>query len=475
MSVRELLARVARAATPVQPTDAWEDRRIPLPGLVRSLLSTPTRRRLASGAFWNSAAGLVSRVLAMITSFLIARLIGRQRFGEYGMIMSTVNLVQTLATMGVGMTATKFTAEFRIKDRDRAGRFIGISTLLTLITGGLAALVLLAFSPSLAAKTLAAPHLAGMLRLSSLAVLLGVISSVQICTLAGFEAFRASASMVSLTGCIQSVLMFIGCYFAGLPGLIVAFTLAMCTSVALGRFLLTREMKRFDIKVNWSATPTEWHILYAFSLPAFLASVLVEPVLWVSSAILAHQPDGYGELGGFNAANQWFSAVQFLPTMIGTAFLPVLSERYGSGDRSGTLRLMFAMIGITAAIVVPICGVLCLMSRTIMSGYGPTFASFNVTLMLTVITAALMSTMTPVGLYIAASNRMWVGFTMNLGWAIVLLTSTVIMIRWGANGLAASRLLAYAVLALSGFGFVLLTSRSQRTQHGGPGSATSAG
>jgi hypothetical protein len=40
---------------------------------------------------------------------------------------------------------------------------------------------------------------------------------------------------------------------------------------------------------------------------------------------------------------------------------------------------------------------------------------------------------------------MWVGFLMNTGWAIILIASEVILLPWGALGLAAAFLIAYLV------------------------------
>lgn len=441
-----------------------KDRLQSLLSMVRSALATPTRRRLASGAFWSSLAGLFARILAMATSFVIARFLGRERFGEYGMILSTVTLTQTLATMGIGMTATKFTAEFRNKDPDRAGRLITLSTVLTLVTGACASLFFLVFSNWLATSTLAAPHLAGLLRLSALVVLLGVMNSVQNATLAGFEAFKATAYLSAIAGVLQSVLILIGCRLAGMPGLIVAITVSMLGTVALGRVLLSREMGRANIKLNWSPTSAEWRVLCQFSVPAFLAALMVDPVLWACSALLAHQSNGYRELGAFNAANQWYSAVQFLPVMLGAAILPVLSERYGAGDLDGSLRVMKTMMGVTAAVVVPIVAALCLFSQQIMGGYGPSFRDSYLTLILTAVTAGLISIVSPVGMFIAASNRMWIGLTMNLGWAVILVFSTIVLLPRGANGLAGGRLLATAAHSIWIFGYVVITARRHRRQ-----------
>jgi hypothetical protein len=63
---------------------------------------------------------------------------------------------------------------------------------------------------------------------------------------------------------------------------------------------------------------------------------------------------------------------------------------------------------------------------------------------------------------IAASGRMWLGLSMNAGWAAIYVLSTVVLVRWGAMGLASSRLIAYAVHATwtLAFAWVVIRNRS---------------
>jgi O-antigen/teichoic acid export membrane protein len=89
-----------------------------------------------------------------------------------------------------------------------------------------------------------------------------------------------------------------------------------------------------------------------------------------------------------------------------------------------------------------------------MRGYGESFVEGHWTVVLSVATAALLAMMTPVGHLISASGRMWVGFWMNAGWGATMLVASWWMVRWGAEGLAAARLIAYVLHAVWTFGFV---------------------
>ena len=91
----------------------------------------------------------------MLVAFMfIARMLGKEAFGEPGIIRSTVGVFGTLAGFGLGLTATKHIAEFRRCNPERAGRLLALSNLLAIATSALMGLALLILAPWLAAETL---------------------------------------------------------------------------------------------------------------------------------------------------------------------------------------------------------------------------------------------------------------------------------------------------------------------------------
>ena len=60
------------------------------------------RGRFARGVAWSLIGALMSQGSNLAASVLIARLMGRARFGEYGMIQSTVGMFGIFAGLGLG-------------------------------------------------------------------------------------------------------------------------------------------------------------------------------------------------------------------------------------------------------------------------------------------------------------------------------------------------------------------------------------
>lgn len=409
------------------------------------LISSPIRRRLASGAFWSGIGGAVSRFSVLVTSFFIARLLGQTHFGEYGVVNSTTAMLSAVAGLGVGATATKYVAELRNTDKGRAGRVISLASMVTWASGGLYGLIVLCLAPWLATKTLAAPHLSGALQISSISVALGVINGAQQSALAGFEAFRRSAYIMIGCGLFQSFSVCFGAYLGQLQGAVWGSTVAMVVTVIATHVALSGEMSRFGISNCWHDAVQEWPVLINFSLPAFLTTLVAGPVYWACNALLANQTNGYGELGIFNAANQWYAVVGFLPGVISTAVLPVFSERFGAKDVAGSINVMRKMMLITSFFAIPMVIVLGLFGQSIMRGYGASFEDGWGVLILSMAAAAAQAVTVPCWSTIMASGRMWVCFVMNIGWSVLLLIGSVCLINYGAMGVASARFVAFVV------------------------------
>ena len=90
------------------------------------LQQSPLAHRLAKGAAWSLVGAVSSRLLVLASTAVIVRILGKEQFGEYGMVQSTLLLLGTFAGMGLGITATKHTAELRVTDPRRAGGLLGL-------------------------------------------------------------------------------------------------------------------------------------------------------------------------------------------------------------------------------------------------------------------------------------------------------------------------------------------------------------
>lgn len=418
------------------------------PRLLQQLLdrgkASPLAARLVNGTLWSFAGTLLSRVLALAAAVLVARMLGKASYGELGIIQSTIGMVGAIAGFGMGTTAAKFVAEFRRTDPVKAGKIIALSSFVSWSTGITLGATLFLLAPWLTRSALAAPALSPYIQLSSLLLLLNAVNGAQTGVLSGFEAFRKIAWVNGLTGLLNFPLVVGGAMLFELSGVIWGMIVAQAIGCLANVLLWKREAARLHIPlVPWSRAISELPLLWRFAVPATLGSFLVNPVNWATMTMLTRQPNGFEQVGALSAANQWFGAFLWLPYVMAQSVMPVLSERIGVNDAARSTKLLIVSIKISAAVTLPFVIIGSLLSRQIMGAYGEDFAGDWPTLVVSLATAAVIAVQVPVGNMIAASNRMWLGFCMNLLCAVVFLVMTGLLVQWGALGVASARFLAY--------------------------------
>lgn len=417
------------------------------PSFVRPLWdrveNSPVAYRLASGSFWVLSGSALSRGLMLLSYVFVARILGREVFGEFGIVQSTVGMFGIFAGLGLGMTATKYIAEFRKKDPAKAGRILALTLIVVLVSGSTASVLCWILAPWLAQHTLAAAHLAGLLRLGTVFMLLSALNGVQIGALSGFEAFRSIARVSLLAGLATLPLVVLGTWARGLSGAILGLIAGQGVMLALLAIDLGSEIQRAGMSLAPGRCMCEWRTLCGFSLPVLLSGIMVVPVTWACCALLVNQPGGYAENGVFTAANQWFIVLLFLPDRLGQVNLPMLSDHMGRGDYRGASKIMLLCLKINAIAVVPLALALCLASQPVMRSYGSGFENAWLTLVIILFTALLSCIHKPLGQSLVAGGRVWTLLIINVVWGSVFLLATYCWVNHGANGLASARLLAY--------------------------------
>lgn len=412
--------------------------------LLQRIQDSPLGYRLAKGAFWSLAGTVVSRGLALISWILIARMLGKTVFGELGMIQSTVGMFGSLAGLGLGLTATRYVAEFREKDRAKTGRIIGFSTLAAGLTGVLASILLLALAPILAGRVLAAPQLTELIRAGTLLVLFGTLNGSQTGALSGFEAFKSIATINLSCGLISFPLMLAGAHFGGLAGTVWGMNATMGINWLLNHWALRREATAAGIPIIYAQCWRERDVLWSFSVPVVLAGVLSAPINWICCAMLANQPNGYGEIGIYNAALQWQTALAFLPALLSQVLLPILSDSHSNdGDQKSRTTLITALGVFLAVIILPAL-VLASLSPWIIAMYGGAF-QMPIRLFITIVGYATLSNFgTALWTCLLSRNRAWFGFLGNIVWGGCVLVLFHYLLPLGAFGLALANVASYA-------------------------------
>jgi O-antigen/teichoic acid export membrane protein len=405
-------------------------------------------QRFVHGTLWSFSGAVISRSLTLVGFIVVARMLGKEQFGKLGIIQITVAMFQIFAGFGLGLTATKYVAEFRVANPSRAGRIVALSMLVATGCGTLASVALLLFARPLAIRTLGTPELVPLLQLSAILLFFAALNGYQTGALSGLECFKVMARLNLVVSLVSFLILIVVTHFWGLRGAILGLIVGAALNWAITQKALRVELARAGIALDFRNCAADLKILGQFSVPAILCGAMVVPVNWYCSALLVRSINGYAEMGVFNAMNQWFSALLFLPTVLEQVTLPLMSERLAANDHRQSRRILLASIKVNLLVVGSLVLLGTFASSLIVRLYGRQFHDSAGVLIVVLITAGLYAVQAPVGQLVAAADRMWLAFLMNLGWAVTMLIATEALIYKGAMGLSLARMIAYALHCL---------------------------
>lgn len=399
-----------------------------------TIKTSPLARRFLGGAAWSIIGAVGSSGITLIMWMLVARILGKETYGQFIVVQSTLGMVGVFAGFGIGMAATRYAAELRASDPTRLGHILILGERSIVVFGVLASVGLAASASSLAEKVLNAPVLAAPLSIAAVIVFFSALDGYQKSVLIGLESMRAFATGSIAAVCMGFPIILVGASKFGLFGAVIGLSVASLIQAGVSRCQMTRELKKLGVIRHAIGSAGEWQVLWRFALPAFLSGALVGPVHWVAQAILANTPRGYAELAVLGIAMQWFNLILFVPGSAGRAVLPIVTDYVTKGDPISSRKIIrYAMLA-NALVAVPLATMVCFLSPYIMGMYGQGYDSDSHALVLAVTTAALAAIQAPIGNLLVAKARMWLGSTMNLGWAFVYLGLTLVLAQYGAIG-----------------------------------------
>jgi len=401
------------------------------------------QRRITSSVFWSLTGAVVSQTLQIFISIFVARILGLEEFGELGIIRSTISMFTVFAGFGLGLTATKYVAEFKVKDKEKAGKVIGLTTLFAVAAGFVIAIIILAFAPFIGETMLVTPHLVDELRLSAVILFVSTINGSLTGALYGFEAFRLIAKITVAAGLLSFPFQVGLTLIFGLHGSLLGYGCSVFVLCVFNAIAIRKEAFKLGISIQYKGSLTELPIIYKFSLPALFSGLMVTPTIWLGNAMLVNQPNGYVEMALFSASNQWSSAVLFVPTVISNIALPLLS---GSINGKQFKRILSINVIINFVVTLLIALLIFIFSSLIMTFYGEDFQKGKTVLIILAFSNIFVAINGVIGQAIAGKEKMWMGLLLNTFWSLALVTSAYVLLfvfELGAKGLAYAFLISY--------------------------------
>ncbi len=402
-----------------------------------------TTSKLKWGIFWNVFGSVGSKILMMLASLLTARILGADRNGEFAMINSTVGMFSTFAVLGLGTTAMRFVVEFKESNKKRCGNIIAMTFSLALIASLLVAVALIVGSDWMAKYTLNNENLSIGLKLSTIMLIFNTVNTIQNSILSGFENFKAVARVAIIQGAVSVPIFVVFTLCFGVNGLIIGYGFVGFVVLLVANSYIKKSCKENSVIITYKTCFKEYRLIFKFALPAMLMNIVVIPITWLGNTIVINNPNGYYDLGVFNAANQWRTAISLLPTAIGNVILPFIISRDDENMEDVNILLSWFIVLAISSCVIFSSGILALF-------YGDSYdyTQLNCSIIIICAICGFLSFKEGIARNLIKYSYMWFGFFSNLLWGVCFILSILFFKKWNAVGISCAYLFSYFITTI---------------------------
>jgi O-antigen/teichoic acid export membrane protein len=415
------------------------------------------RARFRHGVLWNVAGAILNNGANFLTNIAIANLLGREIFGQYGMIQSTLTTFVGIAQAAGGITATKYVAEFRSRDKLKAGRVLGLCAVTTMATGLVATLLILLCAPWLAGSTLKASFLARPLQVAAAVVFFTVMNAYQMGALAGLESYREWAIANGIQGPLQLGICILMAWRWGLLGAIAGLLATSAVRWLILHIALKREANRQGVLVRYSGFWQERSILFRFALPAAVSGLSAAPAIWLGNAFLVRQTGGYSQMALFSAALNLKNVVIFLPLLLNNVGTSLLNNQRGESTRPQYRKVFWFNLVLTSSSAIVGAVFVGIFGTYLLRLFGKTFPEGQGILAVLLCAAVIEAVAIASSQVIQSEERMWLSLlavVLPRDIALVLLAYRFTPL-YGALGLGFAHLISWLLCSMVVFFAVL--------------------
>ena len=402
--------------------------------------------KLMMDSFWSLFGNVIGKSLALAAGIIVARYLGKDIYGEYGIIKNTIMSIAIFSTFGLGYTATKYIAEYKNSKPEYIKIVLRLTSKITFVFSGIMALILFIAADYIAEKILSAQHLNTSLRILSILIVINALTTTQIGVLSGFGKFKEIAYINTIIGAVTFISSLFLTYFFGLIGALIALLITQILNWILNFVLINKNTPKNIEFINSERLLLKQ--IFKFSTPVALQEAVYSFTSWLCSLLII-KFSSYGELGLFTAAMQWNNIVLFIPGILRNVILSHLSEK--NKDETNHSRIMnVSLIVSFAATVVPAIFIF-LFSNFFNNLYGISFKGLDDLIGIAVLTAVFMSIFNVYSQAYMSKGLNWSMFFIRLFRDLFIIITFFVLIRYssieGAKAMIYSFLFLY-VLAI---------------------------
>jgi O-antigen/teichoic acid export membrane protein len=422
-------------------------------------LSSEATKTARGGAFLFFG-NTLSTVILALGSIILARLLGPSDYGLYSLTLATPIILVGLADAGMSYGLVREPARLISQgDYHGAEKALKLGFTVKVCFSAAASIICYAGADPIALFILNRPDLSSLLRLASLVIISQAVLTAATQSFIGLELMNYSAGIQVLYSILKStlapLLILVG---FGLLGAISGYALGVLIAGAIGTIILFTKRDVRSVSETKGSLTAIWNALLRYSLPLYLAGLLVTVVTQYQNIVLAHFASNL-EIGNFNAASNFNILFVILTYPVTNAMFPMFSKMNPITQQRDIIRTFELSTQYSSLLVLPASVAFMLFSRDlILLTYGKsyTLASyylifFSALWLVAGIGSGGFGSGGTIGSFLLGIGDARTVFMMNfLLLAVFIPLGPVLAWRWGVYGLIVAILVANTVPAIYG-------------------------
>jgi len=345
----------------------------------------------ATGSFHILWGLVISTVISSVATIFVARLLGSNLYGLYGIVLIVPTLIGVFRDWGVNSAMVRYAALYRGEGRDYEVRSIFVSGLIFEIAMGLAlSAVSFGLSGFLAADVFHRSTLTPLIQLASVSILATGIVNAATAAFTGVEKMQSYSVMVIIQSIFKTIIMIAlvleglhtaGAVIGNIASYVIAGAIGMLLMYVIYRKLPKPDTRKLEIKSYTKtmltyATPLSFSNIISGFQSQFYAFLL--PIFYVTNAI---------PIGNYTIASTFIVLIGFFATPITTMLFPAFSKLNPEKDKEDLKNVFQFSIKYASLLVLPVAAVvICLAQPAVATLFGGTYSSAPLFLALLAIT-----------------------------------------------------------------------------------------
>jgi O-antigen/teichoic acid export membrane protein len=272
----------------------------------------------------------IQRLLGMLTTIVLARVLGSANFGIYSIVANTAGSAYGFVRLGIDAAIHVHTSahDSNAQTREAKGRLLGAGLILLMGAGMIASMGCLVCADWISDVLYGQPNLGKWIRLAAVLVFLQCLSQFCYASLAGLHRFNEYAKVMILVAVLNILSASAASWLWGLSGAIYAsiFVQGIATYLLWHHTFIA--LRRDEIILKFQQLGGSFRTLIHTGFPFYVSGLLALPVYYYLQGVLGRDV-GLDSLGHLRVIVSITAVITFLPTSIAAVMVSHLTRESG--------------------------------------------------------------------------------------------------------------------------------------------------